>query len=199
MRLYQQLQSPYVARRSLISPLACSPSCSPGGPRAPCAHRQPGPAIRIESPSVSTPLAGPLARTTAPGMQRRPRSRDNRHSGSGKDAQAASSTTDTTSTDAGPRPREITSTRPQAEYPTTARPHPREHRLAAAEPITDHDRLPSQRTPPPAHPVTPSRQPATSRHATPAPLPYTAPGNAHERIQRRPVLGGLINEYDRAA
>ena len=57
-------------------------------------------------------------------MQRRPRSRDNRHSGSGKDAQAASSTTDTTSTDAGRRPREITSTMPQAEYPPTARPHP---------------------------------------------------------------------------
>ena len=31
MRLYQQLQSLYVACHSLISPLACSPSCSPAG------------------------------------------------------------------------------------------------------------------------------------------------------------------------
>jgi len=43
------------------------------------------------------------------------------------------------------------------------------------------------------------RRPHRSRHLDPPRPDYPAADFSQERIKRRPVLGGLINEYERAA
>jgi len=43
------------------------------------------------------------------------------------------------------------------------------------------------------------RRPHRSRQLRPPRPDYPVGGFSQERIQRRPVLGGLINEYERAA
>jgi hypothetical protein len=43
------------------------------------------------------------------------------------------------------------------------------------------------------------RPPHRSRQLRPPRPDYPVPDLSHERIQRRPVLGSLINEYERAA
>src|ERR1035441_10690083 len=59
----------YVAHRSPVSSLACSPSCSPscspGGPRASRAHCQPAVAVLFESPIVLKLFIWPAAAATA--------------------------------------------------------------------------------------------------------------------------------------
>ena len=43
------------------------------------------------------------------------------------------------------------------------------------------------------------RRPHRSRQLRPPRADHPAAGLVHERIKRRPVLGGLINEYERVA
>jgi hypothetical protein len=43
------------------------------------------------------------------------------------------------------------------------------------------------------------RRPHRSRHLRPPRPDHPVAGPSRKRIQRRPVLGGLINEYERAA
>jgi hypothetical protein len=43
------------------------------------------------------------------------------------------------------------------------------------------------------------RRPHRARDLRPPRSTYPAPNLNHQRITRRPVLGGLINEYERAA